>query len=587
MESHGGNVELLSLEDGVARIHLRGSCSDCSASSVTLELAIKQALEEAAPDLEGLEVEGVAPQTIGRPGAADGRPAPTPTGMELPVVDVRRRRRRRRGSTSSRWRRSARRVARGGRASPAPSWWSRTSTGTLLAYRDACAGCGAPLHDGALLGGRARVPAAARGRSSCPRAGRSMDDERHPARARAAAARAGPREGGARAVSATATGGRPASLIDDAVAAAQARASSCPGCAGSRGAGAQARRRRHAGAAAPATRRALRPVRRRDPRATTATCCTSSSGGSCARARRAGRCAPARATTARPATGRCGCPSSTSPTICGRASRSRSGWRSSWTRRSPRASSRCTRARRARPRASCTSSRGAGCASSTRCSRGLEPDIEGLIVNRLVGSAGVRDRADRPLLRADRRDQGAAGRGSRAARGVEAAVTRVLRRRCAREAVAGVSVETGPSRSHGRAPRRPRPSLEFEVLGARPVRYAAAPMLTLDLQVTEPSGRQVYMIALTIQLMIEPARRALRRRHPRAAGRAVRRARALGGDDAQPRLVQARRARARVHRDDDGRRSRSRATTTSSSPRPSTCTRCPTARRRWRCTSTG
>jgi hypothetical protein len=39
------------------------------------------------------------------------------------------------------------------------------------------------------------------------------------------------------------------------------------------------------------------------------------------------------------------------------------------------------------------------------------------------------------------------------------------------------------------------------------VRYAAAPMLALDLQVSEPSGRQVYMIALTIQLMIEPARR--------------------------------------------------------------------------------
>ena len=33
-------------------------------------------------------------------------------------------------------------------------------------------------------------------------------------------------------------------------------------------------------------------------------------------------------------------------------------------------------------------------------------------------------------------------------------------------------------------------------------------MIALDLQVSEPSGRQVYMIALTIQLMIEPARRS-------------------------------------------------------------------------------
>jgi hypothetical protein len=51
------------------------------------------------------------------------------------------------------------------------------------------------------------------------------------------------------------------------------------------------------------------------------------------------------------------------------------------------------------------------------------------------------------------------------------------------------------------------PDLEFAVLGARTVKYAAAPMLTIDLQVSEGSGREVYMIALTIQLMIEPARR--------------------------------------------------------------------------------
>lgn len=52
------------------------------------------------------------------------------------------------------------------------------------------------------------------------------------------------------------------------------------------------------------------------------------------------------------------------------------------------------------------------------------------------------------------------------------------------------------------------PEPDFHVLGARQVRYAAAPMLALDLQVSEPSGRQVYMIALKIQLMIEPARRS-------------------------------------------------------------------------------
>jgi hypothetical protein len=49
--------------------------------------------------------------------------------------------------------------------------------------------------------------------------------------------------------------------------------------------------------------------------------------------------------------------------------------------------------------------------------------------------------------------------------------------------------------------------LDFAVLGARPVKYAAAPMLTLDLHINETSGREVYMVVLSIQLMIDPARR--------------------------------------------------------------------------------
>lgn len=177
MESHGGNVELLSLDHGVARIHLRGSCSDCSASAVTLELAIKQALEEAAPDLEGLEVEGMAPQTAGGPGlpiiTGAHPPPPGPSGMELPVVT----------------------------SAPSPSWFDVDSVGelangslaavsiagsdlvvanvegTLLAYRDRCAGCGAPLHSGLLTAGALACPACAQS-FFLPRAGRSMDDDR-------------------------------------------------------------------------------------------------------------------------------------------------------------------------------------------------------------------------------------------------------------------------------------------------------------------------------------------------------------------------------------------------------------------------
>lgn len=61
MESHGGNVELVSLAGDVARLRLQGTCQSCPSSAVTLELAVRNAVEEACPDLMGFEVEGAAP----------------------------------------------------------------------------------------------------------------------------------------------------------------------------------------------------------------------------------------------------------------------------------------------------------------------------------------------------------------------------------------------------------------------------------------------------------------------------------------------------------------------------------------------
>lgn len=51
------------------------------------------------------------------------------------------------------------------------------------------------------------------------------------------------------------------------------------------------------------------------------------------------------------------------------------------------------------------------------------------------------------------------------------------------------------------------PEPEFAVIATRSMRHAATPTLIVDLQVSENSGRQVYMIALRVQVMIEPARR--------------------------------------------------------------------------------
>jgi Fe-S cluster biogenesis protein NfuA len=57
MQSHGGNVELAKLEDGIAHLRFHGACQSCRSSAVTMELAIRRAVEETCPDLLGLELD--------------------------------------------------------------------------------------------------------------------------------------------------------------------------------------------------------------------------------------------------------------------------------------------------------------------------------------------------------------------------------------------------------------------------------------------------------------------------------------------------------------------------------------------------
>lgn len=60
LASHGGGVELLGVSGGVARLRLEGSCDGCGSSQVTLQHAVQGAVLEAAPEIERIEVEGVA-----------------------------------------------------------------------------------------------------------------------------------------------------------------------------------------------------------------------------------------------------------------------------------------------------------------------------------------------------------------------------------------------------------------------------------------------------------------------------------------------------------------------------------------------
>lgn len=60
--SHGGDVELIEVnDDGTVRLRLLGSCDGCPSSSVTLKLAVEGAIEAAAPEITGIEVEDAEP----------------------------------------------------------------------------------------------------------------------------------------------------------------------------------------------------------------------------------------------------------------------------------------------------------------------------------------------------------------------------------------------------------------------------------------------------------------------------------------------------------------------------------------------
>jgi Fe-S cluster biogenesis protein NfuA/nitrite reductase/ring-hydroxylating ferredoxin subunit len=134
LESHGGNVELIGVDDGVVRLALEGSCSGCPSSAMTLKLAIETAIHEAAPDVDEVVAEGAVAEQ-----------APSPRLLQLEVM----------GAPSGDW------VMAGGLPDlEAGTPLVKTVSGeslmfirqdsSLYAYRPDCPACGGSLGDGTL-----------------------------------------------------------------------------------------------------------------------------------------------------------------------------------------------------------------------------------------------------------------------------------------------------------------------------------------------------------------------------------------------------------------------------------------------------
>lgn len=167
LQSHGGNVELLGVEGGVARLRMQGSCDGCPSSAMTLKLAIEEAIQKAAPDLEGIEAEGVA------------EPKPAPTIVAGPTLR-RKEKKQQPEENGASWTvvGGLPQLSGGGllakEVSGEPVLFVKLEN-DLYAYRNLCPGCGELLEGGSLRGAELGCPGC--GRSyDVRRAGRCLDD---------------------------------------------------------------------------------------------------------------------------------------------------------------------------------------------------------------------------------------------------------------------------------------------------------------------------------------------------------------------------------------------------------------------------
>lgn len=173
--SHAGGVEYRGIDEaGVVHLKLEGSCHGCPSSTVTVRLAIERAVQEAAPETAGVEVEGQVEEPAPRfPERLDLRSAQAP-----PLLQIGRRPPDPAPATT----------AQVAGATPVDGdGWARLPdvpstgdqphavlldgvpvilcgvNGSVYAYRDHCPECGSSMSTGDLSGGVLRCPGCGRG----------------------------------------------------------------------------------------------------------------------------------------------------------------------------------------------------------------------------------------------------------------------------------------------------------------------------------------------------------------------------------------------------------------------------------------
>ncbi len=138
LESHGGNVELVGVDDeGVVQLRLSGSCNGCPSSTMTLKLAIEDAVQRMAPEVERIEAEGVSDSKLLQLEVSESLRGDWETVGGLPELRAR--------STLVK------------PVAGTPLLFAALDD-NLYAYRDACPGCEASLDGAPLANGELRCP---------------------------------------------------------------------------------------------------------------------------------------------------------------------------------------------------------------------------------------------------------------------------------------------------------------------------------------------------------------------------------------------------------------------------------------------
>ena len=55
LQRDGGDIEFVSVEEGVVKVRLRGACAGCPMSQMTLKGVVEQAIKQAVPGVKSVE----------------------------------------------------------------------------------------------------------------------------------------------------------------------------------------------------------------------------------------------------------------------------------------------------------------------------------------------------------------------------------------------------------------------------------------------------------------------------------------------------------------------------------------------------